>query len=204
MQSTQKADNVNVCVGKSICRVDFTVTKLLKDVDMVLGVNCLSVWNRVVNWKEQIMHIWTGKEWSKVQGVLLHAENNIGTVKDFVYYGVDSEKQIPDFTVMKDPKFWVYHTDAAKEWKRAESSKKQNCIISKKIRQDNGSHSFNSSTVCKNNIQYAKAVGTIQKKVKSECMGTRQFISAKMVQKCLRHAEPVYLVLVRPKFTQQL
>ena len=36
VQSTQKADNVKVCVGKSICRVDFTVTKLLKDVDLVL------------------------------------------------------------------------------------------------------------------------------------------------------------------------
>ena len=27
VQATQKADNVNVCVGKSICCVDFTVTK---------------------------------------------------------------------------------------------------------------------------------------------------------------------------------
>ena len=36
VQSTQKAENVNVSVGKSICRVDFTVTKLLKDVDLVL------------------------------------------------------------------------------------------------------------------------------------------------------------------------
>ena len=41
VQSTQKAENVNVNVGKSICRVDFTVTKLLKDVDLVLGVNWL-------------------------------------------------------------------------------------------------------------------------------------------------------------------
>ena len=49
VQSTQKADNVSVCVGKSICWVDFTVTKLLKDVDLVLGVNWLSVWNPVVN-----------------------------------------------------------------------------------------------------------------------------------------------------------
>ena len=43
--------------------------------------------------EEQVMHIWTGKEWSEVQGILLHAENNIGTVKDFVYYDVDSKKK---------------------------------------------------------------------------------------------------------------
>ena len=75
--------------------------------DLVLGVNWLSVWNPVVNWKEQIMHIWTGKEWSNVQGVLLHSENNIGTVKDFVHYDVDSKEKIPDFIVMKKPQFWV-------------------------------------------------------------------------------------------------
>ena len=39
VQSTQKADNVNVAMGKSICWVSFTVTKLLKDVDLILGVN---------------------------------------------------------------------------------------------------------------------------------------------------------------------
>ena len=62
VQSTQKADNVNVAVGKSICRVSFTVTKLLKDVDLVLGVNWLSLWNPVIDWREQKMHIWTGTE----------------------------------------------------------------------------------------------------------------------------------------------
>ena len=115
VQSRQKAGNVNIAVGKSICWVSFTVTKLLKDVDLVLGVNWLSLWNLVVNWKEQKMHIWIGKEWSQVQGILLNSKNNTGTVKDFVYYSVDSENQIPDFTVMKDPKWWVYHTDAKKE-----------------------------------------------------------------------------------------
>ena len=115
VQSTQKADNVNVSVGKSICRVDFTVTKLLKDVDLVLGVNWLSVWNPVINWKEHIMHLWTGKEWSKVQGVLLHSKHNIGTIKDFVYYDVDSKGEIPDFIVMKKPQFWMYHTTCTKQ-----------------------------------------------------------------------------------------
>ena len=105
VQSTQKADNVNVVVRKSIYRVSFIVTKLLKDVDLVLGVNWLSLWNLVIDWREQKMHIWTGTEWRQVQGMLLDSKNNTGTVKDFVSYGVDSEKQIPDFTVMKDPKF---------------------------------------------------------------------------------------------------
>ena len=67
--------------------------------------------------EEQIMHIWTGKEWSKVQGVLLHSKNNIGTVKDFVYYDVDSKEKIPDFIVMKKPQFWMYNSPCIKEQK---------------------------------------------------------------------------------------
>ena len=57
VQLTQKTDNVKVCVGKSICLVDFIVTKLLKDVDLVLGVNWLSLWNPVIKWREQVMHM---------------------------------------------------------------------------------------------------------------------------------------------------
>ena len=104
-------------------------------------------------------------------GNVVGFENNSGTVKDFVYYGVDSEKQIPDFTVMKDPKFWVYHTGATKEWKRAESSKKQNCIISTKTRQDTSSNSFNSSSACKDNVQYGKVAGTVQRRSRMNVWG---------------------------------
>ena len=83
VQSTQKAKNVNVIVGKPICWVSFIVTKLLKDVDLVLGVNWLSLWNLVINCKEQKMHIWAGKEWSQVQGMLLDSKNNDWHCKRF-------------------------------------------------------------------------------------------------------------------------
>ena len=129
VQSTQKAEDVNVYVGKSICRVNFTVTKLLQDVDLVLGVNWLSVWNPVINWKEQIMHIWIGQEWSEIKGTLLHANKIIGTVKDFVYYDVDSKEKIPDFIVMRKPQFWVYHEVCTKEEKGTGSQKPQKCIV---------------------------------------------------------------------------
>ena len=85
--------------------MNFTVAKLLQDVDLVLGVNWLSVWNPVINWKEQIMRIWIGKEWSEIRGTLLHANNIIGTVKDVVYYDVDSKEKIPDFIVMRNRSF---------------------------------------------------------------------------------------------------
>ena len=48
IQLTQKASNVFCYVGKSVCRVSFTMTKLLHDVDLLLGINWLSQWNPVI------------------------------------------------------------------------------------------------------------------------------------------------------------
>ena len=50
IQSMQKACNVYCHVGKSVCQVDFTMTKLLHNVDLVLGINWLSKWNPVIDW----------------------------------------------------------------------------------------------------------------------------------------------------------
>ena len=62
IQATQKASNVRCEVGKSVCKVTFTVTQLLHDVDLVLGINWLARWNPVVDWRKQIVSIWTGYE----------------------------------------------------------------------------------------------------------------------------------------------
>ena len=48
-------------------------------------------------WKLQKMNIWTGREWNQIQGLLLHSDYNIGTIKDFVYFGAQKTDSIPDF-----------------------------------------------------------------------------------------------------------
>ena len=49
VQSAHKASNVTLVVGKTVCRVDFTVTQLLFGVDLVLGINWLALWNPMVD-----------------------------------------------------------------------------------------------------------------------------------------------------------
>ena len=52
------------------------------------------------------------------QGILLQSVHNIGTVKEFVYYGMsEKEKNVPDFIVVQVPQFWDY-TGNKNEWKR--------------------------------------------------------------------------------------
>ena len=115
--------------------------------------------------------------------MLLHSNNIVGTIKDFVYYDVESKEKIPDFIVMKKPQFWVYHNTCTKDGKRTGSKEQQDCIIEQKVKSKN---SFPIS-VLETKIQ------------KNKC----QLISAKTLQKCLRREELVFLAFVRPIQTQQ-
>ena len=115
--------NILCYVEKSVCKVTFTVTKLLHNVDLALGINWLLQWNPMIEWRKQLMNIWTGYEWDRVKGLLIKSVDNIGSVKEFVYYGMsDEEKRISDFTVVKVSQFWEY-TRSTNEWKRIEQRK---------------------------------------------------------------------------------
>ena len=88
-----------------------------------------------MDWRKQIVNIWTGYEWTQVNGLLLQLVHNIGTVKEFVYYGMsDGETTIPDFTVVKVPQFWEY-TGSKNEWRRVEQRNTiQNCRIEQEMK----------------------------------------------------------------------
>ena len=139
IQATQKACNVYCHVGKSVCRVDFTVTNLLHNVDLVLRINWLEQWNPVIDWQNQRMNIWTGFEWDQVNGMLLNSVHKLGTVKDFIYGGVSgTNERVPDFTVVKIPQFWDYDTGQRNEWKHvAVNEKIKKNHYTKRLRNEN-------------------------------------------------------------------
>ena len=91
--------------------------------------------------------------------------HNIGSVKEFVYYGMsDEEKKIPDFTVVKVPQFWNY-TGNKTEWKRVEQRNTvQNCSIEHGSRNARESNSLDSLHGTKKNVQDVKVAGGVQKK----------------------------------------
>ena len=100
----------------------------------------------------------------------MQSVHNIGTVKEFVYYGMsDGETNVPDFTVVKVPQFWEY-TGNKNEWRRVEQRNiVQNCRIE----------------------QERKATGAdvVQKQRSSKEVSQRQLVTAKQMVKYMQKNE---------------
>ena len=111
IQSTQQVQGVRCTMGNLVCRLDFTVTKLLHQVDLVLRVNWLESWNVVIDWSKQTVNIWTGSQWEQLCSRLLGEEHQIGTVKIFTYMESVADHSM-DFTILRQPKFWTYAASA--------------------------------------------------------------------------------------------
>ena len=146
IEATQQTLDTPCTVGTATCSLSFTVTKLLSNVDVVLGMDWLCTWNPVIDWRSQKIYLWVHGQWEHVNGILLDAENKVGTVKLFDAY-TGGDVAVPDFMVMKTPQFWDSCTGQKEKVaergkdctkvstvpKREEMNAKQNChIISSK------------------------------------------------------------------------
>ena len=80
--------------------MNFTVTKLLYQVDLVLGIDWLERWNPVIDWQKQTVNIWIGLHWECLQGLLLDGTYTAGTVKLFDYRHVEMDSGL-DFEILK-------------------------------------------------------------------------------------------------------
>ena len=106
VRSIQQTQAVPCIVGNSICQTTFTVTKLLSNVDVVLGMDWLMRWNPVIDWKKQSMYLYVNRQWDQVNGVLLDGTQSVGTAKIFEAYRASDEKEVPDWTIVQLPKLW--------------------------------------------------------------------------------------------------
>ena len=80
-------------VGNSICQITFTVTKLLSNVDVVLRMDWLMMWNPVIDLRKQSMYLYVNRQWDQVNGVLLDGTQSAGTVKIFEAYCASDERK---------------------------------------------------------------------------------------------------------------
>ena len=174
IKSTQQTQFTNCVVGEAVSQIRFTITNLLSNVDVVLGMDWLEQWNPVIDWRRQIIHVYVNRHWSQVHGLLMDDTQQIGTVRILDPYSVVSEKKMPEWVVPRVPKLWSIEKKAAK-------------CSSINVRTENES----------TNVEQTK-VPRVQSSQTNESKGQRTMVSAKRMDKLLRSGAEVYLAVVLP------
>ena len=202
IRSTQKIPGVICQAGKIVSYEDFTVTKLLHGVDVVLGMTWLRRWNPLIDWVRQVMYIRTQHGWDCIRGIMLDSEHRVGTVNLLTNDDLASLESAPDMTILRTPQFWTYAAGASL-WTNVPNGG---------VRRDNtqtfdssctaGANSSNSlKPAPKKIVHYARVAGTVQRKVSNKLAGQRQLLSPKQLQKLMQKGEACYLAIVLPHKT---
>ena len=197
--STQKIPGVMCTAGKISSYEDFTVTKLLHGVDVVLGMTWLQRWNPLIDWVQQVMYIRTAHGWDRIRGLMLDSTHRVGTVNILTNDDLTSLESAPDITILRTPQFWTYAAGAS-SWTNVPNGgvRKDNTHNFDSSR-SSGANSSHSLPAPKRNVQYARVAGTVQKKTSSKAAGQRQLLSPKQMQKLVKKGEACYLAVVLPK-----
>ena len=121
--SKGKVKDAHVVTGGVSGKFDLTVTKLLHQVDVVLGLNWLQTINPVIDWKSSKLYFPASVGTSMLIGQWVN-DVAIQTVKILlvgeeleVLKNKDIQKQI---AVIRTPTFWDYKT-ARKEWRQVKA-----------------------------------------------------------------------------------
>ena len=96
IKATQQTQFTSCTVGEAVSKIRFTVTNLLSNVDLVLGMDWLVQWNPVIDWRRQVLHLYVNRHWTQVYGTLLDASEQAGTVKVLNPYSLLDEKRMPE------------------------------------------------------------------------------------------------------------
>ena len=105
-----EAMDIPVVIAGHTFKIDFTVSDLLHNVDIVLGLTWLKQHNPLVDWSTGNLYILDSQSLMRLFGEWLHAKYKIGTVK-LLYSHEDLEAlKNPAITakiqVIANPRFW--------------------------------------------------------------------------------------------------
>ena len=179
------AQNVRFSLASQIFAQDFTVTKLMPEIDVVLGMTWLESVNPLIYWVTHTLYF-------KVDGKLIPAQgqavNGIkpGTVKHLC---ANNERSIPEFVnSLSAPKFWIV-SGSRQQWRhvREQEPIAGDC-------QDDDQNSVQSTEFVNRIIQTPK--GRAKRRV-AKAISEREFISLKQVRKLTQQGAFCYLMMVK-------
>ena len=110
--SKYEATDVPLVVARRTCKIDFTVSDLPHNVDLVLGITWLQETNSLVDWSSGVLYILDSQNLTRLFGEWLQAKYKIVTIK-LLYFHEDIESlKNPAVTgkiqVIANPRFWQF------------------------------------------------------------------------------------------------
>ena len=110
--SKYEAMEIPVVIAGRTFSIDFTVSDLLHNVDLVLGITWLQENNPLVDWSSGKLYILDSQSMTWLFGEWLHSKYKVGTVK-LLYSHEDLESlKNPEVTekiqVIANPRFWQF------------------------------------------------------------------------------------------------
>ena len=118
--SRGKVLDIPVVTAGLTTKMDFTVTSLLHDVDLILGINWLQLVNPLIDWKLNRLFLPDAMGTTLLPSDWLDAQQHIGTVK--VLSSAEQLTALQDtqvqsaVSVLRTPQFWDYCIDGNTRW----------------------------------------------------------------------------------------
>ena len=129
-----EAMDIPVVIARRTFKIDFTVSDLLHNVDIVLGITWLKQHNPLVDWSTGNLYILDSQSLMRLFGEWLHAKYQIGTVK-LLYSHEDLEALknpaiIAKIQVIANPRFWQFENyKSSFSYKGDEKWKSKYCTL---------------------------------------------------------------------------
>ena len=180
-------------MGSHTFSQNFTVTNLMRGIDMVLGMTWLESVNPLVNWGSHTLYIRVHDILYPIVGVPADQDTKIGTVRHLeTQTNEDQSVQYHSLETMASPQFWEYVRDH-QHWRSVPDREPVASRAGNEFTASDDEQS-RSSQFCHRIA--ATPRGVLQRQVRN-VLSQRTFISLKQMRKLTQRGEHSFLLMIR-------
>ena len=214
LMSPGKCTGVHIYTGSVLAKVPLTVTKMLENVQLILGINWLEIFNPLIDWKNHQLWLQTSEGPVGVRGTLSNRQSDMGTIKVLASMGddlnkdqLDQLKAASDVEYLPDPNF-CHPTlpSPPPHFGLSETIDGTfNSIMSGTTFSSPGDSAADTVTSSKP-VERVKVVqrigGKRVVKITTKEKNQRVMVSMKAIKKAVKKGETAYLAVVRPDLSK--
>ena len=201
-----------VQIATSSSKINLTISPLLQDVDVILGMDWLQLVNPLIDWATPRVVFPQHSGESAAIGTWLDSSHAVGQIRliDDSFFVLPPSRLLPpqaplDIDVLASPSFWTY-SPSAHGWTRASSGGNGGAVPVDRTAQDD-EHVVTSPPEAQSVEEQpqgsprlrsmTKVAGKRSVKTQSKASRQRQLLSAKGLEKLVKRGEQIFLAVVK-------